>query len=178
MAGCTPGPKERTQPGDKFFRLTAISRIGSDHRGSNLRWLFRCECGNETAAVVAHVRNGHKKSCGCYAHEVRTEVGKRVNLKHGKARRGNIIPEYIIWQGMIARCENPKSISFKNYGGRGISVQEPFRSSFDSFLAEVGPRPSPSHSIDRIDNDGNYAPGNVRWATRLEQSKNKKRKCS
>lgn len=92
---------------------------------------------------------------------------------HGHARRGRLTPEYVAWRSMIARCENPKNKSFVDYGGRGISVTAAWHS-FAVFVAAVGPRPSAKHSIDRLDNDKGYEPGNVRWATRLEQNTNKR----
>lgn len=82
------------------------------------------------------------------------------------------MPEYGVWCRMIDRCYNPNIPSFSNYGGRGIIVCERWRHDFAAFLADVGPRPSPAHSIDRIDNDGNYEPGNVRWATKHQQMRN------
>jgi len=81
--------------------------------------------------------------------------------------------EYRIWRAMIARCRNPNVKSYPHYGGRGIKVYEPWLTSYLEFLAHVGRRPSPQHSIDRIDNDSDYRPGNVRWATRAEQNRNR-----
>lgn len=93
------------------------------------------------------------------------------NFKHGHART----PEYDIWIGVKKRCENPKYKSFADYGGRGVTICPEWRDSFVAFLADVGPRPSPKHSIGRIDNDGNYEPGNVRWETSTEQASNTRR---
>lgn len=83
-------------------------------------------------------------------------------------------PERRLWRGMIARCENPKKTCFERYGGRGISVHPRWRHSFEAFLEDVGPRPTPAHSLERIDNDRGYEPGNVTWATIKEQSRNKR----
>jgi hypothetical protein len=82
-------------------------------------------------------------------------------------------PEYSAWQGMRSRCFNPAATGFVHYGARGITVCERWRNSFENFLADMGRRPSARHSLDRIDNDGDYEPGNVRWATQAEQTANK-----
>lgn len=93
--------------------------------------------------------------------------------RHGDTRGGRISPEYRIWRGIKTRCLNPSDHSYPGYGGRGITICDRWRDSFEDFLADVGRRPSPKHSIDRINNDGSYEPGNVRWATPTEQQLNK-----
>lgn len=96
--------------------------------------------------------------------------------RHGLTRRGEpVSPEYRAWYQMVYRCTNPKFPQWKDYGGRGIKVCDAWRYSFTTFLKDVGPKPSSKHSIDRIDNEGNYEPGNVRWATRKEQNSNQRR---
>lgn len=101
--------------------------------------------------------------------------GLRTIERHGRCPRGQAQPpEYSAWAQMLQRCENKGNPSYCNYGGRGISVCDRWRS-FSQFLADVGARPSAKHSIDRINNDGNYEPGNVRWATRSEQNRNHRR---
>lgn len=97
------------------------------------------------------------------------------NFKHGQATKGKVTTEYRIWSCMIDRCENVNTPAYSDYGGRGIKVCERWRNSFESFLSDVGKRPSKNHSLDRLNNDGNYEPGNFRWATRKEQSRNTRR---
>lgn len=141
--------------GQKFGMLTVVRRNG--RIGRNTAWLCRCDCGNETAASTHHLRTGAKVSCGCR------------RLKHGHGGRGERrSSEYCCWFSMIARCANPARA---HYGGRGIRVCDRW-SSFESFLADMGPKPSPKHSLDRIDVNGNYEPGNCRWATKKEQARN------
>lgn len=95
-----------------------------------------------------------------------------MKTKHGACVAGPVMPEYIVWCGMKARCHNPNHTNYKNYGARGVIVCGRWRESFASFLADVGQRPSAKHSLDRIDRLGDYEPGNVRWATRAQQARN------
>jgi hypothetical protein len=121
---------------------------------------------------MSQLRNGHTRSCGCLGHEW-TKSGK-ANLKHGQAKKGMISPEHKIWQGIIKRCTNPNNHKWHRYGGRGIIVCNRWKI-FENFLADMGERPK-GLSIDRINNDGNYEPGNCRWATAKIQANNQTRR--
>lgn len=131
--------------------------------------LCRCECGTVREFRKRHVLSHKTRSCGCLLRE-KIATGCLSRKTHGRTRT----PEYNAWNHIISRCTNPKDPRYKNYGGRGIKMCDRWRSSFEHFLADVGDRPTSKHSIDRWpDNDGNYEPGNVRWATRQQQSRNR-----
>lgn len=150
--------------GSKFGRLT-VTAVAGRMKG-NLHWQCRCECGNETNVSTCNLRGGKVVSCGCFHSEQTT---KR-NTTHDSTKT----PEFKAWCQMRARCSNPNNPAYKDYGGRGIRVCERWERSFTSFLEDMGPRPSPRHSIDRSCNDKGYEPGNCRWATHAEQSRNKR----
>ncbi len=119
-----------------------------------------CDCGTVKAVHYQPLRNGVTKSCGCI------RVDRAI---HGMWKS----TEYRVWGGMKQRCHNARCVHYSRYGGRGIKVCKRWRDSFQAFLKDVGPRPSMDHSLDRFpDNDGDYKPGNVRWATREEQRAN------
>jgi len=153
----------------KFGRWIVLSRASSDSVG-NAQWMCRCECGTEATVRGDHLRHGHSVSCGCYRREW-SDVNK---TQHGQRRRDDTTTEYNIWTSMKARCFNPRSQAFKYYGGRGITMCDEWRDDFKAFFDYVGQRPH-GLSIDRIDNDKGYFPGNIRWATPLQQSHNSRR---
>jgi hypothetical protein len=147
--------------GQRFGRLVVQARAPSISRAA--RWECLCDCGGRKVAIGDNLRRHLTTSCGC-AHREATSAATKT---HGLSRTAT----YNTWRSMLARCDNATEPCFHNYGGRGISVCDAWRS-FDQFYADMGPRPSPSHSIDRINVDGNYEPGNCRWATASEQARN------
>jgi hypothetical protein len=152
--------------GDKFGRLVVLresSRASSKRR--ERRWFVRCDCGKALIVRDQSLKRGLTKSCGCLALELKI-IRSRT---HGLTK----IPEYKIWNTMIQRCHNKNSTKYRRYGARGIHVCRAWRESFERFIRYVGRRPTNKHSIGRIDNNGNYEPGNVIWDTAKSQASNR-----
>lgn len=159
--------------GRKFGRLEVLEfigrRIGRRRNGASHRsfyWRCICECGTHRIAMGGNLVKGNIVSCGCFQREL-LSANRRT---HGLTKT----PEYKVWGSMIDRCTNPKNDCWGRYGGRGISICPEWRRSFETFLADIGPRPTRKHTLDRINNNGNYEPSNCRWATQTTQSRNKR----
>lgn len=135
--------------------------------------LCDCDCGTKNFQTESwSVRHGLTRSCGCR----RQRVMSSLRYRHGESNNMILTPEYRAWCNMITRCYNPKSTHYKYWGGRGITICPRWRESYENFLADLGRKPSRRHSIDRWPNpDGNYEPGNVRWATPSQQRQNQRR---
>ena len=161
--------------GSKFGRLTVIERQGSNKHGRPL-WLCECECKKRIIKSSQALISSHTQSCGC----LRMEVLNKSHTKHGL--KGTRL--YEIWKSMKKRCCNPKQTNYKNYGGRGITVCDEWKKDFQAFYDWAMAHGYDANAsrgectIDRIDANGNYCPGNCRWITIAEQQRNKRNnKC-
>lgn len=154
--------RAETYIGNRFGRLLVVGVVPV--KGKAKRLLCLCDCGVEKTIRADHLRDGTTVSCGCFGREQVSNA----NSTHGMS----LSPEFKIWSGIKERCLNPNSHHFAVYSKRGIC--EAWANSFETFYADMGPRPGPEYSIDRINNDLGYEPSNCRWATAIQQNRNKR----
>lgn len=150
--------------GERFYNLVVKKFYKS--KGGLSYWICQCDCGKEKIIQGGHLKSNSVKSCGCLKGKMIADKIKKHNLSYSS--------EYKIWANMKDRCYNEKSDNYHNYGGRGIIVCKEWINSFEKFYSDMGKRPSSKHSINRIDNNGNYEPNNCCWATKTQQDRNKR----
>lgn len=158
--------------GRRFGRYLVIKEAEGAYRHVAY-WLCKCDCGNERVVRAGNLLRGNTLSCGCF----RDDKNRIRMTKHGATTRTKKSPEYQAWKNMKARCLNNNWPTFEYWGGRGIEICDRWlgENGFVNFLADMGYRPSPKHSLDRIDNDGNYEPSNCRWTIEAVQKRNTRR---
>lgn len=162
------GKRVSIEIGERVHRLVVVAADRPSARGEK-RVVVLCDCGAQKSMSLSHFRGGTVVSCGCYNAE-RTVLINKARATHGKTGT----TEFRIWEGMKARCSNPRHAFYRYYGGRGITVCDRWLCSFDNFLSDMGPRPSRDYTLDRINNDGDYEPNNCRWATKEQQNSNRR----
>jgi hypothetical protein len=148
--------------GKRFGRLIVVEFHSKRGTRGRLFWVCKCDCGNNKIVNQDNLVYGNTSSCGCFKKELHTTHGMTAS------------PEYSVWEGIKARCENKNTPNYNNYGGRGIKVYKEWSESFEKFYKDMGRRPTGKYTIERKNNNGNYEPGNCKWATYAEQGQNKR----
>ncbi len=156
--------------GRRFTQLVVLER--AENRKQSVMWMCRCDCGVVKPIQANALSAGAVRSCGCYKRDQAS--ARKFHLIHGHTSGGKWSAEFRAWSGMKTRCYNEKEPHYQDYGGRGIVVCQEWLHDFQAFLLDVGLKPHPDMSLDRIDNDGHYEPGNVRWATKIQQARNRR----
>lgn len=162
LQGCAMS-KVKDLTGQTFNRLTVVATSNRVQK-NRPRYLCQCSCGTQLTVDHYHLLSGHTSSCGCAKIDQHTT---RLRT-HGQSKSS----EYKSWVGMKDRCLNPNIKAFKDYGGRGITICDRWLLSFENFLSDMGPKPSPDLTLDRIDVNGNYEPLNCRWLSKPDQNRN------
>lgn len=152
-------PPRKDLTGERFGRLVVRAWAGSSH------WICRCDCGSETRVLTANLTRNNTRSCGC----IRNHLSSLRNTKHGL----HGTPAYKTWASVKRRCYEKQNASYKDYGAKGIRMHAGWINDPEAFIKYIGQPPSDDHTLDRIDNAKGYEPGNIRWATPLEQASNK-----
>lgn len=149
-----------------FGRLTAVEFSGIKDKHGNRLWRCLCICGNESLASVANLKRGNTRSCGCLMIDITIQRSTTHGMRY--------TPEWHIWAQMVGRCNNPKNKGYKNYGGRGITIEDPAWLKFENFYRDMGSRPSPELTLERANNNRGYYKENCLWADRFQQAGNRR----